>query len=179
MRAGAVRSSLLIALIGSVMAAGCTGETGPEGPGGPTGPAGPTGPQGPPGQSGVERFSATLTGASEVPAVTTSATGSAAFTLAGGLLLFRLDVANISNVTAAHIHGPAGAGTNAAVRVDLYIPPSGTPFRGTGTLAQGVAPAPRVISLDSVMVLMRNGNAYVNVHTTANPGGEIRGQVVR
>jgi hypothetical protein len=35
------------------------------------------------------------------------------------------------------------------------------------------------ISFDSVLVLLRNGNAYVNVHTTAVPGGEIRGQIVK
>jgi hypothetical protein len=33
------------------------------------------------------------------------------------------------------------------------------------------------VSLDSLRVLFNNGNAYTNVHTTANPGGEIRDQV--
>jgi len=32
--------------------------------------------------------------------------------------------------------------------------------------------------MDSLAVLLRNGNAYVNVHTAANPNGEIRGQIV-
>ena len=35
------------------------------------------------------------------------------------------------------------------------------------------------VALDSLLVLMRNGHAYVNVHTVAHPGGEIRGQVVK
>jgi len=35
------------------------------------------------------------------------------------------------------------------------------------------------VKYDSLLVLLRNGQAYVNVHTTANPGGEIRGQLVR
>jgi len=93
--------------------------------------------------------------------------------------VYRIDVANITGVTAAHIHGPATTTANGPVRVDLYIPPTGTTFTGSGMLVQGVAAAPRVISVDSVLVLMRNGNAYVNVHTVANPGGEIRGQISR
>jgi hypothetical protein len=36
-----------------------------------------------------------------------------------------------------------------------------------------------VFTMDSVLTRMRNGTAYVNVHTTANPGGEIRGQIQR
>jgi len=35
------------------------------------------------------------------------------------------------------------------------------------------------VGYDSLLVLMRNGMAYVNVHTAANPAGEIRGQLVR
>jgi hypothetical protein len=96
----------------------------------------------------------------------------------GDLLLFRLDVADMVDVRAAHVHGPAPIGENAGVRVDLYTPPDGTTFTGSGTVAQGVAPAPRGgLALDSILVLMRNGNAYVNVHTVVNPGGEIRGQI--
>jgi hypothetical protein len=37
----------------------------------------------------------------------------------------------------------------------------------------------RTPCLSLVLVLMRNGNAYFNVHTQLNPGGEIRGQIVR
>jgi hypothetical protein len=116
-------------------------------------------------------------------------------TYIGGQLLFRLDVDSIANVTAAHIHGPAAVGVNAGVLVNLYVPPAGTPprtFTTVATLAQGVAPRPNsaAVSLDSVLVLLRNGNAYVNVHTndgvdppSTGPGdlqaGEIRGQVTR
>ena len=52
-------------------------------------------------------------------------------------------------------------------------------FAGGATLVSGVAPLPSGISQDSLVVLLRNGNAYANVHTTAFPGGEIRGQFVK
>ncbi len=157
---------------------GCTGDVGPAGPEGPGGPQGPQGPTGPSGDSGIEHFRAILDGASQVPSQDVPGTGTATFTKVGDLLLFRLDVADMVEVRAAHIHGPAPVGVNAGVRMDLYAPPAGTTFSGSGTVAQGVAPAPRAgADLDSILVLLKNGNAYVNVHTNANPGGEIRGQV--
>jgi hypothetical protein len=144
----------------------------------------------------VETFRATLSGASEVPANASTGTGTATFTAIGGQLIYRIDLASISNVVLAHIHGPAAVGTNAGVLVNLYVPPLGTApisFGNTrATLVQGIAPSPNSasVSLDSVLVLMRNGNAYVNIHTNdgvaptgTGPGdlsaGEIRGQVTR
>ena len=51
---------------------------------------------------------------------------------------------------------------------------------GTGTLvsdSNGVTTGTPAITFDSLVSAIRAGNAYVNVHTTANPGGEIRGQI--
>ena len=125
-----------------------------------------------------------MTGANEVPPVTTTATGTATFTAVGGSLLYRVDITSASgmqNITAAHIHGPAAAGANAGVIVNLYVPPAGTApltFTGPATLVQGVgSPNSSALSMDSLVAYMRTGRAYVNVHTTANGGGEIRGQV--
>ena len=140
----------------------------------------------------IENFTATLNGTSEVPANASTATGTAEITRVGPTLLFRVDVSGLSNPSAAHIHAPADAATNAGVRVNLCgaagVPtcPAGTPF--TGTLATGSAAGVSGITFDSLLVLLRNGNAYVNVHTrdaalgTNNtpgdlPAGEIRGQV--
>ena len=125
----------------------------------------------------VERFSATLTGASEVPPVTTTATGSAVveFTTTG--LTYTVNVSGIQNVTLAHIHGPAAAGVNAGVILNLN--PNLTV--STGLLASGTvtATSSATVSMDSLKSLIRSGNAYVNVHNTANPGGHIRGQLVK
>ena len=126
---------------------------------------------------GPERFSATLTGASEVPPVTTTATGTAIVEFTATGLTFTVNVTGIQNVTLAHIHGPAAVGVNAAVILNLNPNLTVT----TGLLASGTATTTSnaAVSMDSLKVLIRNGNAYVNVHNTANPGGHIRGQLVR
>ena len=141
-----------------------------------------TGATGPNGPTEVEIYTATMTGAGETTPTGSTGTGTAVVTLVGGLLSYRVDVANISSVTRAHIHGPGAAGANGPIRVNFYEPPSGTAglnFTTSATLVSGVAPLPSGISQDSLVVLLRNGNAYANVHTTAFPGGEIRGQFVK
>ncbi|MDP2958217.1 MAG: CHRD domain-containing protein [Longimicrobiales bacterium] len=182
MRVAIVRALFTAGIVGAAAVASCTGDLGPTGPAGAAGPTGATGPTGPAGPAGVEVFRATLAGTNEVPPSGSAGTGTATVTLVGGQLIYRVDVGTIANITAAHIHGPAAAGVNAGVRVNLYVPPAGTApisFTTTATLAQGVAALPSVISQDSLVVLLRNGNAYANVHTTAFGGGEIRGQFAK
>jgi|SRR5688572_15311055 len=141
----------------------------------------------------IENFTATLTGAAERPTPNAStATGTAEITRIGPTLAFKVDVVGLSNPSAAHIHAPADTANSAGVRVNLCgatgVPacPTGTPF--TGTLTLGNANAISGMTFDSLMVLLRNGNAYVNVHTNDNVGaantgpgdlaaGEIRGQI--
>lgn len=65
---------------------------------------------------------------------------------------------------AAHIHGPADAGANAGVVVPFAAAVS--PISGTATLT------------DAQAAELQAGKYYVNVHTAANRGGEIRGQIV-
>ncbi|MGH9858326.1 MAG: CHRD domain-containing protein, partial [Acidobacteriota bacterium] len=123
-------------------------------------------------------FAASLSGASEVPPVTTSATGTATFTFdeEDEVLQFTLNVSNISNVAMAHIHnGPVG------VNGDIVVFLFNGPQTGTvnGLLSSGTIRSQDVqgISFDQLIANMRSGQAYVNVHTTQNPAGEIRGQV--
>jgi len=133
----------------------------------------------------TERFSATLSGANVRPTpITTTATGSAQFTYVGDIktLFFEVDVVGIDSVTLAHIHGPADTANNNGVILNLYTTGKSKGLGFTGVLAAGVGGElgpPSVMTLDSLLVLMRNGHAYVNVHTVAHPGGEIRGQVVK
>ena len=72
-------------------------------------------------------------------------------------------------------------GSNAGVVLNLFLGPTKGPGF-SGTLAQGVGGdlgAPAGMTMDSLLVLLRNGHAYVNVHTPAHPAGEIRGQLVK
>lgn len=132
-------------------------------------------------------FATHLSGEEEVPAVETRAQGQATFKLSkdGDSLSYKLIVANIEDVLMAHIHlAPAGA--NGGVVAWLY--PDGPPGilipgRFNGVLAEGVITADDLVGslagedLDALIAAFENGMAYVNVHTTENPGGEVRGQI--
>jgi uncharacterized protein (TIGR03118 family) len=110
-----------------------------------------------------------LDGASEVPAGTTTATGTASLTLIGNQLSYVVSYAGLSGpATASHIHGPADAAHSAGVLVPLNTP-SGT----SGTISGTVSLTPAVLA--DVLA----GVTYINIHSTANPGGEIRGQITR
>lgn len=123
-------------------------------------------------------YIANLSPASEVPAKTTTGTGVATFTDLGSEIDWTLTLTNMTGVIASHIHGPAAAGVNTGVIINLFLPNVAT---GTvnGEVAHGsITNANNAnVSLDSLRVLFNNGNAYVNVHTSVNPGGEIRDQV--
>ncbi|MBK0403768.1 CHRD domain-containing protein [Adhaeribacter sp. BT258] len=116
-------------------------------------------------------FSAKLDGAQEVPAVTTTATGVGSFMLNGtrDTLYVNVSVAGLSGpITAAHIHEglPGVAGP---VVIDLVPFIKGNLISGYIT---GAALTPAVITKHL------QGVYYVNVHTAANPSGEIRGQIM-
>ena len=132
-------------------------------------------------------FVAHLSGGEEVPPADTKATGQAKFQLSkdGTELSFRVNVANIENVTQAHIH-LAPAGENGGVVAWLYpdAPPQQLiPGRTQGTLAKGTITAGDLVGsfagqgLDALVEAMEAGDTYVNVHTSQFPGGEIRGQI--
>ena len=136
-----------------------------------------------------QNFVATLSGRNEVTPVATLGTGVAKFKLdqSGTTLSYMLIVANTQDVSQAHIHCGA-AGVNGSVVAFLYgLGPIVSP---NGILAQGTLSAGNVITVSAsipcpggvanfaqLIGQMQSGNAYVNVHTLANPGGEIRGQI--
>jgi plastocyanin len=118
-------------------------------------------------------LTAILSGAAERPnPVDTTATGSGSFALEGNVLRFDIRYSGLSsNSSAAHIHGPANAAGATGVMIDL-APFHGGPFGGTaGTFSGSVVLTPT----QKAAVLA--GLTYVNVHSAAHQGGEIRGQI--
>ncbi len=114
-------------------------------------------------------FKADLSGASEVPPVTTSGKGSltATYDTASKRLSWKGTVSGLSGeATAAHFHGPAEPGRNAGVLVPAPGVKTGD-FEGSATLTDDQAKA------------LTEGQTYFNIHTAANPQGEVRGQVTR
>src|ERR1700683_4993097 len=117
----------------------------------------------------AEKMKATLDGASEVPANTSAGKGAADidYDAATKKLSWKLTYSGLTGpATAAHFHGPAEAGKNAGVVV--AIPGAAlSPAEGSATLT------------DAQAADLAAGKYYVNIHTAANPGGEIRGQVTK
>jgi hypothetical protein len=115
----------------------------------------------------ITYFKATLNASSEVPPNASTGTGEGTFDYdpATKQLNWTVNYSDLTGgATAAHIHGPAAAGANAGVMIPF--PNAASPIIGSATLTDG-----------QVADLMA-GRLYVNVHTAANPGGEIRGQIV-
>jgi len=128
-----------------------------------------------------------LTGDEEVPVRDTQAQGQAIFQISpdGTSISYKLIVANIENVTQAHIH-MAPFGVNGGIVVWLYpaAPPAQLiPGRTQGILGEGVITEASLVgalagqSLDVLIDAIEAGNTYVNVHTEQFPPGEIRGQI--
>ena len=126
---------------------------------------------------GSVTFGTTMNGAGENPAKNVPGVGTATIVKSAGVYTFTINYSGMSGpLTGAHIHGPAAAGANANVIVPFSTTGAGASGTLTGTFTSTNTAA---ISNDSLDVLMTNGNAYVNLHTAANPGGEIRGQLLK
>ena len=112
-------------------------------------------------------FTADLNGAQEVPPVTTTAYGLGVFTLSQdqGMLQFHVIVQGLSGaITGAHLHTGA-PGVAGGIVEDLG------PFMNGNVITGEVDPSAYLSDLLA-------GDIYINVHTAANPNGEIRGQLV-
>ena len=111
---------------------------------------------------------ADLTAAQEVPPTTSTGKGTATVTVdtATKEVTWKVDYSGLSgDALAAHIHGPADPGANAGVAVNLGAAGLKNPLEGKGMVT------------DAQLADITGGKTYVNVHTAANKGGEIRGQL--
>ena len=142
------------ALVGALVIAGCGSM-----PMGSSSAAAPT--------MATQAFRATLSGAAEVPANASAGSGTleASFDKASSVLRWKVTYSGLSGpATMAHFHGPAMPGANAGVAL---------PF------ASAVSPVEGKATLNAAQIAdLMAGKWYANVHTAANPGGEIRGQLM-
>ena len=116
-------------------------------------------------------FEADLNAASEVPPNDSKGSGSttATYDTASKKLCYKGSYSGLTGpATAAHCHGPAEPGNNAGVQIPVFSDATAkSPFEGEATLTDAQA--------SDLMA----GKWYFNVHTAANKGGEIRGQVTK
>jgi hypothetical protein len=129
---------------------------------------------------------ATLSGAEEVPPNNSAASGTASVELSdangdgisdGGR--YRVDYSGLPTANAAHIH------VGARGEAGPVIFPLSNPAGGVGSPLEGSLdasnftpqPAQGINNLDDAWRALREGRAYVNVHSPAYPNGEIRGQL--
>ena len=121
------------------------------------------------GTANQQTFHASLSPNQEVPPTASAGTGSATVTLDPGTKVASWSV-TYSGLTgpaaAAHIHGPAAPGANAGVVVNIGANGVASPIQGSATLT------------DAQIAELLAGKDYINIHTAANKGGEIRGQIV-
>jgi hypothetical protein len=131
-----------------------------------------------------QEFTANLTGDSEVPPVTTNATGSADFELNddGDEMSYDLEVEDIEGVLFAHIHQGSDS-ENGPIVVTLFNATDGPTDEIDGTLESGDFAAEdfegplQGQNMTDLVDAIEGGQAYVNVHTEANPPGEVRGTI--
>jgi hypothetical protein len=125
-------------------------------------------------------YSASLSGSDHTPPITTDATGTFAATvdLATGAISYTLTVPSITAATAAHIHLGA-AGESGPVVVPLFAAADGSVDSIDVSSTAGAADLVGPFAGDPLgfVTALLAGNLYVNVHTMANPPGEIRGQI--
>lgn len=113
-------------------------------------------------------FAAQLAGTNEVPPNASAGTGKleASLDKQSSVLSWTVTYSGLTGpVKAGHFHGPAAAGANAGVALG-FTGSVESPIKGSATLTAS--------QLEDLMA----GKWYVNLHTAANPGGEVRGQVM-
>ena len=132
----------------------------------------------------VIRMSANLTGGEETPGVLSGSLGTADVEIDAirRSVTVTLNIFNLpTGSTAGHIHvGPKGVA--GPIVLDFSFPTglTGDLNLRVSLTARDFRPRPTIgiVTLDDAIQAIVGGNAYVNIHTTGFPGGEIRGQLV-
>ncbi len=126
-------------------------------------------------------YISTMSGANEVPARATPATGTATYVRTGNLLTYNITATGLTTpVSASHIHvGAAGVNGPVIFPYTSNAVTSGVVTSGTIDLSLPIVNGQTSITGDSLMKLFNAGLAYSNVHTPTFAGGEIRGQITK
>ncbi len=135
------------------------------------------------GLAASREFTTKISGKEVVPPVETKATGIAQCKLSadGKEITYVLKVNDIENVTAAHIHA-GKKGENGAPVAGLFMGPK-KEGKFSGELAKGTITDKDLVgklagkTIGDLVKLIKDGDAYVNIHTVKYPNGEIRGQM--
>jgi CHRD domain len=124
-------------------------------------------------QQQSQTFTAKLSGKDEVPPVNTQATGTAQFQLSsdGKEINYDLTTTNLNGFMMAHIHQGKSGENGQPITTPLQMGKG----KITSSDLQGSLAGKQMPDL---VDLMKNGGAYVNVHTNQNQNGEIRGQIM-
>jgi hypothetical protein len=130
--------------------------------------------------AGGDTYVAVLSGAREVPAVPTTASGLATFNRVGAKVTYTVSATGFTTpLTVGHVHIGAAGVIGPVIVPFTIVAQSGTVASGSIDLSAPITQGNITISGDSLRTLLETGMAYVNLHTAAYPGGEIRGQIVR
>ena len=120
-------------------------------------------------QAEMVKMKAPLSAKSEVPPNSSNGNGNGDFTYDTSSKKLSWTITHTGTtgaITAGHIHGPAAPGANAGVAVPLQNA-NASPIKGEATLT------------DAQAADLMAGRLYVNLHTDANKGGELRGQITK
>jgi hypothetical protein len=131
-----------------------------------------------------DTFVATLSGANEVPAIATSATGTATLTLDGSTVNYTINASGLSSVAVfAHLH-VAPPEDSGPIVVGFTGFPSSTAPSATSSFTEEDIQNPTnpvletpIATMDQLVERIRAGDVYVNIHTDTYRSGEIRGQL--
>lgn len=130
-------------------------------------------------------FSATLSGKDEVPPTKSIANGTAKFLVNenDSQISYWANLTGLKKIIQAHIHNGT-SGQNGDVLVNLSNSksaknPDNPEIQLTGTITKDDLQGPlKGRELSDLLIVMRNGQAYVNAHTEIYPKGAIRGQIM-